>query len=358
MPARTQADKRFVDSESLRDTLSLPSALCSPEFQRLCGSADPEEALLMMARRMPQRAASKAEWDEFDAWIDRHYYNQPLAEALQRYPVDTIDTCMGGVRVGIVTPKAGIPAKNKRRVLINLHSGAFLVSRGLTTGTLESVPVAAIGGMEVVTLDYRQAPYFSYPAASEDVEAVYQELLREYRPESVGIFGCSAGGILAAQAVARLKSKRMPLPGAIGIFSMAPPPPYGRTPPWGAAWGDSRLWFAGTPRTVPTPIDRMLWEAAFWYMESADLSDTNAYPGTSDEVLSQFPPTLFLTGTRDFAASTVTAAHARFLRLGVKASLYIMEGAPHAAHVNAVGTQEAHDAQMQVASWFDQHLAH
>lgn len=68
-----------------------------------------------------------------------------------------------------------------------------------------------------------------------------------------------------------------------------------------------------------------------WYMEGVDHNDPRAYPGSSDTVLAKFRPTLLLVGTREFALSPAIVAHARFLRLGVDASLYIMEGVPHAA---------------------------
>jgi len=64
------------------------------------------------------------------------------------------------------------------------------------------------------------------PAASEDVEAVYRELLKEYQPEHIGIFGCSAGGGLTAQAVAWFQSKALSRPRAVGIFAAAPMPPW------------------------------------------------------------------------------------------------------------------------------------
>jgi hypothetical protein len=48
---------------------------------------------------------------------------------------------------------------------------------------LESNPIAAVGGWNVVTVDYRQAQESVFPAASEDVAKVYGALLRAYRPE-------------------------------------------------------------------------------------------------------------------------------------------------------------------------------
>ena len=70
----------------------------------------------------------------------------------------------------------------------------------------------------VVSLDYRQGPKYRFPAASEDVAAVYAHLLKDHAPRDVGIYGCSAGGMLAAMSVAWFEKHNLPRPGAVGIL--------------------------------------------------------------------------------------------------------------------------------------------
>jgi acetyl esterase/lipase len=122
-----------------------------------------------------------------------------------------------GVDTEIFTPKAGVAPANKNRVLINVHGGGFMVG-ARTGGQLESIPIAAIGRIKVISVDYRMAPEYAFPAASEDVAAIYQTLLHDYKPQNIGIYGCSAGGMLVAQATAWLIEKKLPVPGAIGTF--------------------------------------------------------------------------------------------------------------------------------------------
>src|SRR4029077_6581875 len=76
----------------------------------------------------------------------------------------------------------------------------------------------AVGRFKVVTVDYRQGPEHVYPAASEDVAAVYKDLLKTYRTENIGSYGCSAGGVLTGQVAAWLLDKGLPSPGVLGIF--------------------------------------------------------------------------------------------------------------------------------------------
>jgi monoterpene epsilon-lactone hydrolase len=124
----------------------------------------------------PPVNAPRAEWDRFDAESNRLIFGPSVKWAEEHLPVDIVETKMAGVSVGIITPQNGIDPRNEYRVLINLHGGGFTMGRSLVAGKGESIPVAAVGCIKVVTVDYRMVPYASYPAASEDVEAVYREL--------------------------------------------------------------------------------------------------------------------------------------------------------------------------------------
>jgi len=336
----------------VRELTIPPSDIWSSEFKEFYAKMVAGTAA-QLNFKFPTRDASKIEWVKFDAQINGRYANT-LAAALKRYPVRVEDTTLAGVHVGIIEPKDGIAPDNLRRVLVDLHGGGFLVNRGLSFGELESIPVASLGRIKVITVDYRQAPFNGYPAASEDVEAVYRELLKQYRPEGIGIFGCSAGGVLTAQAIARFQTKNLPRPGAIAMLCSSPP----IGPALQAKIGDSRIWASGfLPKSEISDAQKTAAKPFGWYMESADDKDSNAYPGRDDAVLAKFPPSLILIGTREVGMSSAIAAHAKLLKLGVDSSLYVMEGATHAVHVMAVDTPEAHDANAYIARWFSQHLA-
>ena len=56
-----------------------------------------------------------------------------------------------------MTPRNRVSAKNKDRVLINLHGGGFS-GCWPACAELESIPVSALGKIEVVSVDYREGP--------------------------------------------------------------------------------------------------------------------------------------------------------------------------------------------------------
>src|SRR5438477_6465214 len=152
---------------------------------------------------------------DVDDWV------RPIVEHDKTlYPVSIGERQIAGVRTNVVTPSHGVSTLNRDRVLINLHGGGFVVGAGLH-GLAESIPVSGVEKITVISVDYRMAPEHHFPAASEDVASVYGELLKQYRPENIGIYGCSAGGILTTMATAWFQRKNLPVPGAIGIFSAA-----------------------------------------------------------------------------------------------------------------------------------------
>ena len=102
----------------------------------------------------------------------------------QRYAVNVEERTIGGIFTQIVTPKDGIPARNRDRVLLNVHGGGF-VSGGRTASLVESIPLASIEKIKVISIDYRMGPEYKFPAASEDVATVYKEILKEYKPQHI-----------------------------------------------------------------------------------------------------------------------------------------------------------------------------
>jgi monoterpene epsilon-lactone hydrolase len=251
-----------------------------------------------------------------------------LARQRELFPVDREDTSIGGVHAFVYTPKSGIAAENRDRVLVNLHGGGFS-GCWPACAELESMPIAARGRIQVVSLDYRQGPEHSHPTASEDVAAAYRELLKTYRPENIGLYGCSAGGMLAGMSVAWFQRHGLPRPGAVGLLCA------GAASAGGSGFGGDASFTTmplGEGRVVPrasadTPV-RMD------YFAGTDVNDPLVAPASSAEVLAKFPPTLIVSGTRAFELSNAVYTHAQLVKLGVDADLHVWEGMFHGFFYN------------------------
>lgn len=279
-----------------------------------------------------------------DAGVPR-FMKPYIARDRELFAVDRKDERVGGVHVYDYTPKSGVSAKNKDRVLINLHGGGFM---GCWPGCaeLESIPVSALGQIEVVSVDYREGPDYKFPAASEDVASVYQQLLKSHKPENIGIYGCSAGGMQTAMSIAWFQKHSLPLPGAIGIFCASA----------GGVFGGDALYTAmplGEARLAP-PITQGA-RPPLSYFADTDPKDPLVSPIRSPEILSKFPPTLIITGTRGFELSSALYTHEQLVKLGVEAELHVWEGLFHGFFYNA-DVPESKDAFNVMIKFFDRHL--
>ncbi|MFT3978075.1 MAG: alpha/beta hydrolase fold domain-containing protein [Sphingomonas bacterium] len=316
-----------------------------PAFTLPASSQLSPEALKVLERMKAATAPSAIEGDVAKQRAFYQIYNDDrLAEMRRHFATRETHMKMGGVTVDVVEPKEGVAPGNARRVLINVHGGAFMWGSG-SGALVEAIPIAATMRAKVVTVDYRLAPEHLYPAASEDVTAVYRELLKTYRPENIGIYGCSAGGVITAQATAWIASKGLPRPGAIGTFCGT-----------GASYSGDSPYLAGpitggAPLTVPAlppvlPVS---------YMAGVPATDRLAYPLDSQAEIRAMPPTLLLAGGRDFAVSALTLAHRRLAAAGVESELQLFDGLPHAFFVWP-DMPESTEAFATIARFFDRHL--
>lgn len=262
---------------------------------------------------------------------------QDSAEARKLYPVKVDETTTAGVRTDVITPLE-MPESNRTRLLINLHGGGFNSDSG---SLIEGVPIASLAKIKIVSVYYRLAPENPFPAAVDDVVAVYKELLKTYQPHCIGIFGTSAGAILTAEVAVKLKQLSLPLPGALGIFSGLAD--FSRV-------GDSRQLFTlnGFPGQMQ-PLDEKHLDNQ--YVGKTDRKDPVLSPLYAN--LHGLPPSLLVTSTRDLLLSDTTILHRALLSAGNDSQLVVFEALPHAFwyHFQLPETREALEI---MARFFDE----
>jgi epsilon-lactone hydrolase len=322
-------DSATFDSDGtahITRVVPMPSTI-SPEAQKWLAS-------LTQRKSGPETLAERRA--RTDAWRA-----QDSAEARKIYPVNVEETNIAGVRTDIITPLA-TPELNRTRVLINLHGGGFNSDSG---SLIEGVPIANLARIKVVSVYYRLAPENPFPAAVDDVVAVYKDLLKSYKPERIGIFGTSAGAILTAEVTVRFKQLGLPVPGALGIFSGLAD--FSRA-------GDSWQLFTldGFPGALQPTYPNHLPDES--YVGKTDRKDPVLSPIFAD--LRGIPPTLLVTSTRDILLSGTTIFQRALLGAGDDAQLVVFEALPHAFwyHFQLPETKEALEL---MAKFFDEKLA-
>jgi epsilon-lactone hydrolase len=276
------------------------------------------------------------------------------AEMKDLYPISIETKTIGGVQTEVITPRSGISESNRHRVLISLHGGAFMWGEG-SEAEVESIPIASLGRITVVVVNYRLAPENHFPAASEDVASVYRSLLQQYKPASIGIYGCSAGGILTAEAIAWFDKVNLPMPGAIGTFCGSAAPISGDSVHQAVAL-TGMPYREYLPFTNVAAVDDAVWETSLPYFSGLDPNNPLIYPISSPTLLMKFPPTLLIAGSRDFTLSSLFFTQRKLTSAGVEAELHVWDGLLHAFFMNP-DLPESKEAYDVIVNFFNRHLA-
>jgi len=267
--------------------------------------------------------------------------NTQRAEALvERWSVTIKEDKIAGVTVRTVTP-ADIDPANENRLFVHVHGGAYVLNGG-SAGLPEAVLIANWAKISVMSIDYRMPPEHPFPAAVDDVVAVWKSLLRDWPAKSMALGGTSAGGGLTLASTLRFMELRVETPGALWVGT-----------PWAdlTKTGDSRFTNEGIDRFLVT-YDGLLEGAAKLYANGRDLKTPLISPVYGN--FRGFPPTYLVTGTRDLLLSDTVRVHRRMRVAGVMADLNVYEGVSHGEYM--MDSPESQQAYGELGAFLLQHL--
>lgn len=206
-------------------------------------------------------------------------------------------------------------AHMKKHVILHCHGGGYSTGSSMYARTL-TTKLAASTSMDVLCFDYRLAPENPYPAAVEDVMAVWNYLmLLGYGARDVIVTGDSAGGNLALSLVLQLKQKERLLPRGLALMS-----------PWTDMTSSGKS-FQEKAELDPVLnrdyIDGMV--AA--YAKGQDLENPLISPLFGN--FSGFPPTYIQVGENEILLSDAKRLYKKLLEAGVSARLEVFDGMWH-----------------------------
>jgi len=116
----------------------------------------------------------------------------------------TIDSSASSVKIRVLLPPT------IKAVYLDIHGGGWAIGSA-TMGERLNWQLAETAGVAVVSVDYRLAPEYPYPAAPDDCEAVAVWLLEtakgEFGTERLLIGGESAGAHLAVATLLRVRDR-------------------------------------------------------------------------------------------------------------------------------------------------------
>lgn len=153
-----------------------------------------------------------------EAEIRRH---RKRAELASRLATPKGETDRRRFRIGTIRCEEVKPVDSFKDdyVILYCHGGGY-ISGGLDYAGILAVKLAMATGFKVYSFAYRLAPEHPYPAAAEDVNAVWDYLTENVaEADHVLLAGDSAGGNMALCLTQRLLKEGKPAPRELLLFS-------------------------------------------------------------------------------------------------------------------------------------------
>ncbi|MFJ4652317.1 alpha/beta hydrolase [Nocardia sp. NPDC088792] len=257
--------------------------------------------------------------------VFRVMLNSRLPFPVQRALMNAGAVAQGGPR-GLHLQRVRLGGRPAERVTVGpvsdsatvlyLHGGGYTVGSPATHRGLAGY-LSRETGCPVQVLDYRLAPEHPFPAALEDAEAAFLELVAfGYRPERIAVAGDSAGGGLSVALAEKLRDVHGFVPAALGLI---------------APWTD--------PNEIPERDSDLVltrpWSraCAAAYLGDGDSYDTGYAPGLAD--LRGLPPTYVQADVDELLHGQCTRFVAKLRAAGVPVQFSETEGLWHVAQLQA-----------------------
>ena len=222
-------------------------------------------------------------------------------------------------------------------ILLYLHGGGYSAGSAHSHRGLVA-QIAAAAGVRALLPEYRLAPEHPFPAALEDVLAVYRHLLAKgVPPYGVVLAGDSAGGGLAVAASVALRDRGVPLPAGAVLIS---------------PWTD----LAGTGESLRTRARQDPWlqpqgMPAVARLYHGETPPTHPLVSPLYAALEGLPPMLIHVGDCEILLSDATRLAEKARQAGVPVSLKVWPGMFHVFHAFYPFVPEARKAIRAIGQW-------
>ena len=227
-------------------------------------------------------------------------------------------------------------------ICLYLHGGAFAMG-GLNSHRDLASQFAQRAQIRLLMLDYRLAPEHPFPAALDDVLAVYRALLAQGIPaQRLLLGGDSAGGNLALGTAQAIQAQGLAPPAALVLFS-----------PWLDLTGHSPSRQANAASDVMLS-QQVLDEAAALYAPGLPLDDARLSPLFGP--LAGLPPCLMVASSAEILIDDARRLKQLLLAAGGLVELLEWANTPHAFPVMARYLPEGRAALDQTARFIRQRL--
>ena len=237
-------------------------------------------------------------------------------------------------------------AADPNRRILYIHGGSW-ISGSLAGYRAFLSRVSQAAKAVVLSVDYRLAPEYLFPAGLEDCVQAYQ-WMRENGPDgnepagATYLMGDSAGGNLALTALLKVRDSRLALPAAVIAIS----------PPTDFTWGSPSL----VSRAAVDPIiNPTLLPALIRFYLGTHTQPTNPYVSPLFGDYSGMPPLLLQVGDAEVLLDDSTRLAEHAAEQGCEVTLEVWNGMPHVFQGFAPFLPEASEATAKIGEFIRQH---
>ncbi len=214
--------------------------------------------------------------------------------------------------------------ETRNRILVFFHGGGWVLGN-IDSYTTVCAYMAKRTGHMVVSVDYRLAPEFPFPAASEDCYAVAKEIfafarILDVESEDITLIGDSAGGNLAAVVSLMARDRGEFQPKKQILLYPAVASDHGPSSPY-PSMAENGTDFLLTAKRINDFVE-------LYIRRDEDLRNPYFAPLEAGDLTGQ-PRTLIITAEYDPLRDEGEAYGEKLRRAGVRAETYRMEDALH-----------------------------
>ncbi|ARM88015.1 alpha/beta hydrolase family protein [Rhizobium sp. CIAT894] len=229
------------------------------------------------------------------------------------------------------------------RVILYIHGGGFS-GGSIRTHSLLAGSLAKAASSDVLLIEYRLTPEYTYPAQINDALTAYRWLLDNgYRSDNVVVAGDGAGGNIAIETVLRQRQAAKPLPAAVVALSPI-----------------TDLAATGGSMTANADSDPLLGKASIEtlrkaYLGSRSPTDPQASPLYAD--MAGFPPLLLQVGSGEALLDDTLRLADKARQAGVDVTTEVWPGMPHQWQLFPSLLDDADRSSQNIAEFAIRHFA-
>ena len=265
-----------------------------------------------------------------------------LKEVLSAQPLPADVTVTAAALGGVPTAEITVDGVEPRHVVLYFHGGVYVMGDAFLAAGL-AAQVGRRTRAKVISVDYRLAPEYPYPAAVDDALAAYEALLHDTAPQDIAFAGESAGGGLTIATLVNARDHGLPLPAAAFLMS-----PY------------ADLTLAGTTMDTKRDADPLLSPEALQARVADYAAGHDAALGLISPIfadLSGLPPLIIQAGTHEVLLDDAVRLARQAAIADVQVTLDITPGVPHVFQAYYPILDEAAAALDRAGQFLSAHLA-